>query len=148
MHKTKNDARKRYAFKIRIMRELIESKQYSRTTMPAIFHFIDYLLRLPNELAKKLATSIRIEITKEGSQMLQAKREDLSPTLAEIMRLERKEGREEGREKTKIHTAKKMLQINLDIEQIILVTGLTKEEVIKLKESKFDNENIYVDLDR
>ena len=54
----------------------------------------------------------------------------------------KEEGREEGREEGKaegikeqnITIAKKMLEQNIDIETIIEVTGLAREEIEKLKD--------------
>lgn len=42
-------------------------------------------------------------------------------------------GKKEGQKEEKIKTAKKLLKINMPIEQIIEITELTKEEVEKLK---------------
>ena len=50
------------------------------------------------------------------------------------MRHALKEGREEGRREAKEQIAKKMLSLNMRIEEIEEITGLTKEEVIELKE--------------
>ncbi len=44
----------------------------------------------------------------------------------------REEGREEGIKEEKLLNAKKMKGLGLDIETIISVTGLTKEEIEKL----------------
>lgn len=41
-------------------------------------------------------------------------------------------GREEGREEEKIEVAKKLLKMNIELEKIIEITELTKEEVEKL----------------
>ena len=51
MNETKQDAEKRYAFKMKLMREIIKHPNYSRTTIQAVFYFTDYLLRLPQELS-------------------------------------------------------------------------------------------------
>ena len=47
----------------------------------------------------------------------------------------RKEGREEGREEERNNIVLKMLQNNLPVQTICDVTGLSLEEVAKLKES-------------
>lgn len=48
----------------------------------------------------------------------------------------RKEGREEGREEgikeAKVEVAKKLLKMNIELEKIIEITELTKEELEKL----------------
>lgn len=45
----------------------------------------------------------------------------------------RKEGKKEG----KLEVAKKMLQANIDTEQIVELTGLTIEEIEKIKKDKY-----------
>ena len=42
-------------------------------------------------------------------------------------------GKKEGKKEEKIKTAKKLLKLNMPIEQIIEITELTKEEIEKLK---------------
>ena len=44
----------------------------------------------------------------------------------------RKEGRKEGKAEEKLEIAKKMLAEKMDIDVIIKITGLTKEEIEKL----------------
>lgn len=46
----------------------------------------------------------------------------------------RAEGHAEGAEQNKKETAKKLLEMKMEIEQIMEVTGLTREEIEKLKE--------------
>lgn len=49
----------------------------------------------------------------------------------------RKEGRKEGEKRAKLETAKKMLEEELTLEQIMRITGLTKEEIMEdMKASK------------
>jgi len=43
----------------------------------------------------------------------------------------RKEGMEEGEKKAKLETAQKMLEEELTLEQIMRITGLTKEEIME-----------------
>ena len=45
----------------------------------------------------------------------------------------RKQGREEGEKQEKIETAKRMLKRNMPIKDIIELTGLTQEELEKIK---------------
>ncbi|MBR3230100.1 MAG: hypothetical protein IKF91_04665, partial [Bacilli bacterium] len=46
------------------------------------------------------------------------------------------EGKSSGIQETKIETARKMLEKNMKIEDIIDITGLTKEEIQKIEENK------------
>ena len=52
--------------------------------------------------------------------------------IADARKTGRKEGLEEGINQAKIETAKKMKLRNIDISDIIDITGLTKEEIEKL----------------
>ena len=45
-------------------------------------------------------------------------------------------GKEKGKEESKIEIAKKLLNMNMTIKDIVEATGLTLEEVEKLKEAK------------
>ena len=56
-------------------------------------------------------------------------------SLEEELAKGRKEGREEGREEERNSIVLKMLQNNLPVQTICDVTGLSLEEVTKLKES-------------
>lgn len=53
--------------------------------------------------------------------------------LAEGRKEGRKEGVKEGKEKEKIDIAKNMLKKNIKVEDICEITGLTKEEIEKIK---------------
>ena len=46
---------------------------------------------------------------------------------------EKKNGKIEGEKKKSIEIAKKLLKLNMSIEQIMEITELTKEEIKKLK---------------
>ena len=48
---------------------------------------------------------------------------------------ERQAGIEQGIEQEKIETVKKMLEDNLSVEKIILYSGLSKEEIVKIKDN-------------
>ena len=72
-------------------------------------------------------------ITYENDRVLYYNPEDLyDKETKEKIREACKEGRKEGRKEAIIKTAKNMLEINIPIEQISLVTGLTIEEINKL----------------
>jgi predicted transposase/invertase (TIGR01784 family) len=59
-------------------------------------------------------------------------------TLAELMSESRQEGRQEGEQagiqKSKKEFAKKLLRKNYDVNEITELTGLSKEDVGKLRE--------------
>ena len=64
---------------------------------------------------------------------------DMTTELDKIAQLDyareegREEGRVEGREKEKIETAKKMLDLGIEVEMIKKVTSLSIEEIQKLQ---------------
>ena len=66
--------------------------------------------------------------------MLHTYWEDLSPTLIEIAKIEREEGREEGKKDALQYFAKKLLITNnMSVKEIAELTELTVDEVEKLK---------------
>ena len=93
-------------------------KDVSRTEMRALLYFVDYLLKLPKEMSEQLTQEMRAEIRKEDEIMLQSYKEDLPPTLAGILELERQEG------------------FNLGIEQGI------KQMIVRLIENGFTDDSI------
>ena len=52
------------------------------------------------------------------------------------MQNSRKQGEEIGKKEEKIEIAKKMLELGDEVEKVSLVTGLTKEEIEKIKNKK------------
>ena len=102
--------------------------------------FIDYTKREMVELAYSLEEirKAKAEYEKmiEGNEALQhlLSREELAEWDRNSMRAEaREEGLEEGRKEAKLETAKKLLEKGMDIEIIMDVTGLTREEIEKLQ---------------
>ena len=149
VHKTKNEVEKRYQFKMKLMRELLGSKKYSRTAIAATFYFIDYLLQLPQDETNRLSNELGPEIRKERGFMALYNEENASPTVENSFaeQLEHgiakgiEQGIEQGIEKgieqgieqgstlEKKSIAKKLLDEKLSLETITNVTGLTLEEV-------------------
>ena len=81
-----------------------------------------------DEETRKLAELRERTIRDELAAIAQFKREGREEGLAEG----RKEGKQEGSTEEKIKIAKKLLLKKLDIDTIIEVTGLTKEEIEKI----------------
>lgn len=146
MHDSREDADKRYAFKMKLMREVLKINRDYHEVLEIILYFIDYLLRLPEELSEKLATTIT-PIVREVSGMGQIEREFVSPTMeavfAKIQENGEKKGWEEGREegeklgtkKSLTKVALELLKEGLSIDLIAKATGLDKETIEKLKET-------------
>ena len=145
MHDTRKDADKRYAFKMKLMREIIKSKQYSGTEVQAVFYFIDYLLRLPEELSQKLNNMLIPIIQKEVNDMVQFDSGDWSPTMEAVFAKIREDGERRGIEKgieqgleqgleqgvTKV--VLEMLKKGFTIDVIVEVTHLEREKIEELR---------------
>ena len=64
----------------------------------------------------------------------QAKVEEAQAKAAEAKAEGRAEGRAEGERRTQIETAKRMLALGMELDAIIMVSNLSKEEIEKLKQ--------------
>ena len=64
----------------------------------------------------------------------QAKAEEAQAKAAEAKAEGRAEGRAEGERRTQIETAKRMLALGMELDAIIMVSNLSKEEIEKLKQ--------------
>ena len=62
--------------------------------------------------------------------------QEITDAIAEGESRGEKRGKEKGKEESKIEIAKKLLNMNMTIKDIVEATGLTLEEVEKLKEEK------------
>ena len=62
--------------------------------------------------------------------------QEITDAIAEGERRGEERGKEKGKEESKIEIAKKLLNMNMTVEDIVEATGLTVEEVEKLKEEK------------
>ena len=71
-----------------------------------------------DEILRRMAIKAQIERADQKELLYEAKRDGLA------------EGEAKGEKKAKLETAKKLLAKKIDIETIIEVTGLTKEEII------------------
>lgn len=129
LHKTKDEVRQRYLFKRKLMREIIRNQAYSRTTVQATLHFVDYLLYLPDEYTRQLSIEIRPIIRKETKLMELYNKENSPPTVMNAFDIEFEKGIGQGIGKEKKNIAKKLLSNNIPLEIIIDVTELTLEEV-------------------
>lgn len=127
MHDTREDADKRYAFKMKLMREVLKINRDYNTVLSIILYLIDYLLRLPEELSEKLKDTMTPIMEKEVNGMGQTEREFISPTMEGIFaRIE-----EKNTEKIVLEMLKKDFPIDIIAE----VTHLDVEAIKKLKET-------------
>ena len=83
----------------------------------------EYNVLTEDEELKRLAEIRMLSEMEEHSALLASRNEG------------REEGREEGRAEMKVEMAKKLLKEQMDIKLIGKVTGLSKEEILELKEN-------------
>jgi len=135
MHETKHQMDERYWFKMKLMREILKMDNHSRKSVRAVFYFIDYLLELPKDMTKYLVETMRPILREEGNRMIQSEREDLSPTLAELIAFERGEGEERGKQVERKNLALSLLRDDFEVAYIAKLTKLSVAEVEELKAS-------------
>ncbi|WP_342513317.1 Rpn family recombination-promoting nuclease/putative transposase [Sporosarcina sp. FSL K6-1522] len=143
MHDTKNDMDKRYVFKMKLMREMIRNKPYPGAEIQAIFYFIDYLLRLPEDLSRKLNNTLIPIIQKEVNDVVQFDNGEWSPTMEAVFARIKEDWVEEGKAKgleqgieqgvTKV--VLEMLKKELPVDVIAEVTHLKQEKIEQLRET-------------
>ena len=98
MNRTKSNDKMemRSIYKRALLRDVWSLQNATRTEISALLYFVDYLLKLPEEMSEQLKQELRTEIRKEDEQMLQLHKDELPPTLAGILEMERQEGLELG----------------------------------------------------
>lgn len=146
LHQTKDKEQQRYRFKSKLMREIVRNKNYSRAAVQAVFHFIDYLLQLPEAYAKQLSEEIRPIIREETELMELYSKENAPPTIMNAFDLEFEKGIAKGKIEGKLEgelegkiierraIAKKLIVEKLPLETISTATGLTLDELKDLQE--------------
>lgn len=91
-------------------------------------------VRLMSRLEEEAAlASARQRGTEEG--LKQGKEEGLKQGKGEGLKQGKEEGLKQGEKEEKIRTTKKLIEKNMPIEQIEEITGLTKEEILKIKDN-------------
>ena len=83
---TRSDRLERKKWKIALVRRLYE-QNYSRTEVINLFHFIDWVMSLPEELEQEFWQSVQ-----------QLEEERSMPYITSVQRIGRQEGRQEGRQ--------------------------------------------------
>ncbi|ASN04159.1 RpnC/YadD family protein [Virgibacillus necropolis] len=120
---------------IQILQQTSTQPEYTRTYLSALFHFIDNILQVPTDLTTKLKEDLTPFIDKEATQQMLADKRNPSQTLAEIFAELKEEGMEKGKRETEKNIAKKLIQKDYSNEQIIELTELELNEVVKLRKS-------------
>lgn len=134
LNRTKNKMTHRSAYKRALLREVWSLTNLKRTEVSALLYFIDYLLKLPGDMSEQLVRDVKEEIRGE-EEVLHLSKEDLPPTLAAVLELERQEGFEQGIEQGIEQTIKKiitgLIETGAEDEWIAEVAKLS---VTKIKE--------------
>ncbi|WP_186671156.1 hypothetical protein [Sporosarcina sp. BP05] len=132
LNKTKLDADARFVFKVKLLRELLHDENIQRPSISALFYFIDYLLRLPEQLKE----SLRVELQEEDFQMLHFEKNNVPPTVAELMAMDRAEGIKEGITEERRALARSMITKGYSNEEIMGLLPLSEEEIASLRLTK------------
>ena len=96
------------------------------------FENMEELKMIENEKVKKAEEELEYLSGDEAERRIAYLRETAEIDRKFAMTAARDQGRAEGKIEEKIETAKKMLAEEMDINLIIKITGLTKEEIEKL----------------
>jgi len=142
-HDTKEDTEKRYTFKEKLMRELIKNNCYSDVEIQAAIYFVDYLLRLPEELTQKLYNTLTPIIQEEGNNMVQFNSGEWGPTMDVVFariresaeRIGLKQGIEQGIEQGVKNVVLEMLKKGFTTDLIIELTHLEEDKIEELRET-------------
>lgn len=96
------------------------------------FENMEELKMIENEKVKKAEEELEYLSGDEAERRIAYLRETAEIDRKFAMTAARDQGRTEGKIEEKIETAKKMLAEEMDINLIIKITGLTKDEIEKL----------------
>ncbi|WP_018250389.1 RpnC/YadD family protein [Orenia marismortui] len=110
----------RYEFKKKLFKLLLD-RGYSKKKIKNIFEFLDGILFLPNDLELRFRDDIKETIGGD---------ETMTKELTNLYQVGKSEGISEGM----VKVAKKLLKKNMDIDDIVEVTELSKEEIKRIKE--------------
>jgi len=97
-------------------------KRHPKEEIRVLLRFIDWLIRLPEGLAKQLTKKIAI-LEEEYKMPYVTSWERIG------MKEGKKQGKKEGKKEEKIETARRMLMEDFSIDQVIKCTELTEKEV-------------------
>ncbi|MCC3356951.1 hypothetical protein [Bacillus sp. REN16] len=128
--KGKNHPIKKFEYKKGLVRLLFKEYDYPREKVEMLLVFIDHLLVLPEEESGKLAEEIYPFIEKEALEM------GLSIEDTSFAKYYKKQGVEEGKNLGKVERsyeiARNMVNEGFSVEVINKMTGIEKDEILKL----------------
>lgn len=118
---------------IEMLKKICSKMENKKQIEKIVYYYSDMYKQMLNEEERK-----ELEKILEGSDdKMTALEINLRKEREEIIRKSKKDGMiqglEQGLEQAKIDVAKKLLKIKMPIEQIIEITGLSKEKIEKLK---------------
>jgi len=122
------DAQQRYAAKCELLREC-RRQDYGCEPTRVLFRYIGWVIRVPDELERKLKQEINRDVEDKTMQYITIWEKD----ARDEGKVEGKaEGKEEGKEEKQLDIVKKMLQKGTDINFIASVTDMPIEEIKQL----------------
>ena len=127
----------KFRTKLSLIRKLYE-KGYNKKEVQNLFKFIDWVISLSEEYENKIAEEVlKLEEVKKMPYVstLEKLAEERGKKEGEKRGIEKgkKEGIKEGKKRAKIEIAKSLLQAKVNIDIIVISTGLTIEEIKSLK---------------
>jgi len=122
--KSKGQDDLRYEFKNRLFKLLVD-RGYNKDKIYNIFEFLDGILFLPNDLELRFRDNLKENIGGDGI---------MSKELTNLYQVGKSEGKIEGKMEGKLEIAKKLLEKDMDIDDVIEITELSKEQIKLIKE--------------
>ena len=126
----KGDLQRLFDAKKQLLTVLFE-KDYPKRRIQALIKFIDWMIQLPQTLDQHIEDDI-IETTGGKRMPYVTSWERRAAKKAKEEGIE--EGLEEGTMKTKLETARKMLEKNYPINDICEIIGLSEEKIMQLQD--------------
>ncbi len=115
---TRGDRLERKRWKLALVRRLYE-QNYSRTEVINLFHFIDWVMSLPEELEQEFWQSVQ-----------QLEEERSMPYITSVQRIGRQEGRQEGRQDGLLKGIELGLKLKFGVEGLAVLS-----EVAEIKDA-------------
>ncbi len=137
-NKTKQNVDIRYELKKSLVTSILEKYDMAEgiviNHLNKLIYFVDNLLQLPTELTHQLREELTPYLGEEVFSKMRAEKSEQPPTIAELMKEYRQEGKQEGKQEATHHFAKMLILNNYGDEEIMKLTGLSKEEIEKLRQ--------------
>lgn len=134
---TKDDDRRRFLFKVKLIRLILSDnfvhEEEKHFFVGALLHFIDYLLKLPKDLTEKLREEIILN--KEVRAMKYLDKNTPLYSWEELEEIRKQEGIQVGKREKEIEFVVKMLKDGIPLEFIKKYTQLTLEEIENLRKT-------------